>query len=144
MGMWLEHFPRDRFLVLDSSRMRGEAGAVLAEVVGHLGVGAFDFDLSEVHNANTAGDRRPLTIFGRGLRFAAALIPSFLKQPLVSSLQRRGVNVYKMPILSRGKPARPAPSAEQRSEMRDQMERDREELGRLTGFPTDRWLGGDQ
>jgi len=144
MGRWLEHFPRDRFLVLDSSRMRGEAGAVLAEVVGHLGVGAFDFDLSEVHNANTAGDRRPLTIFGRGLRFAAALIPSLLKRPLVSSLQRRGVNVYKMPILSRGKPARPAPSAEQRSEMRDQMERDREELGRLTGFPTDRWLGGDQ
>ena len=144
MRRWLECFPRDRFLMLDSRRMRDEAGAVLDEVVGHLGVEPFDFDLSGVHNTNTAGDRRPLTIFGRGLKFAAALIPGLLKQPLVSSLQRRGVNVYKMPILSRGKPTRPVPTAEQCKEMRDQVNSDLEELGRLTDFPIARWLDGDQ
>ena len=64
MRRWLECFPRDRFLVLDSRRMREDVGAVLVEGVEHLGGEAFDFNLSEVHNANTAGDRRPLTIFG--------------------------------------------------------------------------------
>ena len=144
MGRWLECFPRDRFLVLDSSRMRSEADVVLAEVVEHLGVGVFNFNLSEVHNANKADDRRPLTIIGRGLRFVAALIPGLLKRPFVSSLQKRGVNVYKMPILSRSKLARPAPSSEQCSEMRNQVEGDLGELKRLTGFPLDRWLTGNQ
>ena len=140
----MECFPRDRFLVLDSRRMRSEADVVLAEVVGHLGLEVFNFNLNEVHNTNTAADRRPLTVFGRGLRFAAALIPDLLKRPLVSLLQSRGVNVYKMPILSRSKPARPAPSAEQCREMRNQVKGDLGELMQLTGFPIDHWLVGNQ
>jgi len=36
------------------------------------------------------------------------------------------------------------PSAEQCKEMRDQVNIDLEELGRLTGFPIARWLDGNQ
>jgi len=52
--------------------------------------------------------------------------------------------VYKMPILSRGRPTRPVPTAEQCKEMRDQVNSDLEELGLLTDFPIARWLDGDQ
>ena len=52
MGRWLEVFSRDRFLLIDSRRMREDAEAVLAEVQQHFGVRAHDFDLSSIHNSN--------------------------------------------------------------------------------------------
>ena len=42
---------------------------------GILPVYSFDFDL--VKNANTAAERRPITMMGRLFRFAAALSPSY-------------------------------------------------------------------
>ena len=144
MGRWLEVFSRDRFLLIDSRRMRGDAEAVLAEVQQHFGVRAHDFDLSSIHNSNVAEDRRPLTLLGRGFRFVASLIPSFIKRPFVGYLQGRGVNVYKMPVLSKGRPARASPTIEQCAEMEAEVTNDVTELGRLTGFNIGIWLDGDQ
>jgi len=144
IGRWLEFFSRDRFLLIDSRRMREDPGTVLVEVQQHFGVGTHDFDLSNVHNANVAGDRRPLTLFGRGFRFVASLVPGFIKRPLVGYLQRRGMNVYKMPVLSKGRPPRAAPTEEQRAEMDAEVTSDVAELGRLTGFNIGIWLDGNQ
>jgi len=144
MGRWLEVFSRDRFLLIDSRRMREDAEAVLVEVQQHIGVGAYDFDLSSVHNSNVAGDRRPLTLFGRGFRFVASLVPSFIKQPFVGYLQGKGVNVYKMRVLSKDRPARALPTIEERTEMDAEVTSDVTELGRLTGFNIGIWLDGDQ
>ena len=144
MERWLGNFSRDRFLLIDSGRMRNESRAVLAEILEHLGMDAYDFDMTEVHNANTAMDRRPLTLFGRGIRFAAALIPGFLKQPLVSSLQGKGVNVYKLPIISKARPTRTVPTPEQCVEMNDEVTGDIEKLERITSFPVKQWLDSAQ
>ena len=144
MERWLGNFSRDRFLLIDSGRMRNESRAVLAEILEHLGMDAYDFDMTEVHNANTAMDRRPLTLFGRGFRFAAALIPGFLKQPLVSSLQGKGVNVYKLPIISKARPTRVVPTPEQCVEMNDEVTGDIEKLERITSFPVKQWLDSAQ
>ena len=144
MGRWLEVFSRDRFLLIDSRRMREDAEAVLVEVQQHIGVGAYDFDLSSVHNSNVAEDRRPLTLFGRGFRFVASLVPSFIKQPFVGYLQGKGVNVYKMRVLSKDRPARALPTIEERTEMDAEVTSDVTELGRLTGFNIGIWLDGDQ
>jgi len=144
MERWLENFSHDRFLLIDSGRMRNESRAVLAEILEHLGMDAYDFDMTEVHNANTAMDRRPLTLFGRGFRFAAALIPGFLKQPLVSSLQGKGVNVYKLPIISKARPTRAVPTPEQCVEMNDEVTGDIEKLERITSFPVKQWLDSAQ
>ena len=144
MERWLGNFSRDRFLLIDSGRMRNESRAVLVEILEHLGMDAYDFDMTEVHNANTAMDRRPLTLFGRGFRFAAALIPGFLKQPLVSSLQGKGVNVYKLPIISKARPTRVVPTPEQCVEMNDEVTDDIEKLERITSFPVKQWLDSAQ
>ena len=144
MERWLGSFSHDRFLLIDSGRMRNESRAVLAEILEHLGMDAYDFDMTEVHNANTAMDRRPLTLFGRGFRFAAALIPGFLKQPLVSSLQGKGVNVYKLPIISKARPTRVVPTPEQCVEMNDEVTGDIEKLERITSFPVKQWLDSAQ
>ena len=144
MERWLGSFSHDRFLLIDSGRMRNESRAVLAEILEHLGMDAYDFDMTEVHNANTAMDRRPLTLFGRGFRFAAALIPGFLKQPLVLSLQGKGVNVYKLPIISKARPTRAVPTPEQCVEMNDEVTGDIEKLERITSFPVKQWLDSAQ
>ena len=144
MERWLGNFSHDRFLLIDSGRMRNESRAVLVEILEHLGMDAYDFDMTEVHNANTAMDRRPLTLFGRGFRFAAALIPGFLKQPLVSSLQGKGVNVYKLPIISKARPTRVVPTPEQCVEMNDEVTDDIEKLERITSFPVKQWLDSAQ
>ena len=143
MRRWLECFPRDRFLLLDSKRMRDEVVIVLAEVVEHFGVEAFDFDLQEVHNANTADDRRPLTFFGRGFRLVASMVPRFLKGPLVSMLQRRGVNIYKMPVLSKGRMVREIPDTSELGVLTEELQADLELLEALTGFDTSVWRIGN-
>jgi hypothetical protein len=130
--------------LIDSKRMREEADLVLKEVLEHLDLETHDFHLSSVHNANVAEDRRPLTIFGTCFRFAASLIPGLIKRPLVGYLQGRGVNVYKMPVLSKARPARAAPTAEQRAEMEAEVVSDVAELRRLTGFDIGYWSDGSQ
>jgi hypothetical protein len=139
MRRWLECFPRDRFLLLDSKRMRDESSTVLAEVAEHFGVEAFDFDLHQVHNANTADDRRPLTFFGRGFRLVASMVPKFLKGPLVSMLQKRGVNIYKMPVLSKRRMVRGIPDTSELGALTEELRADLELLEGLTGFDTSAW-----
>jgi len=140
MERWLGSFSRDCFLLIDSDRMRNETRAVLTEVLEHVGVDAYDFDLAAVHNANTAGDRRPLTLFGRVFKGVASLIPGIVKRPLVSSLQSRGINVYKMPVLSSQRREREEPNELQMVQMREDVRQDLSVLTELTGFETSNWL----
>ena len=87
---------------------------------------------------------RDSTLIGRGFRFVTSLVPSFIKRPFVGYLQGRGVNVYKMPVLSKGRPARASPSIEQCAEMDAEVTSDVSELERLTGFNIGIWLDRDQ
>ena len=139
MARWLEYFGRGSFLFIEAKRMRGEPERVLSEVVEHLGLASHEFDLAAVHNANIAEDRRPLTLFGRVFKFTAALIPNFIKRPVVSTLEGRGVNVYKMPVLSRARSIRRRAGAEHYAMLGEEVRNDLESLEDLTGFSTAHW-----
>ena len=80
--------------------MRSDASGVLEEVCDHLSVTPYSFDFDLVKNANTAAERRPITMMGRLFRFAAALLPNFIKAPIVRRLQSRDIDVYTLPVLS--------------------------------------------
>ncbi len=140
MVRWLDHFERGSFLLIEANRMRHEPGVVLAEVCAHLGIDSFDFDLDAVHNANTAADRRPMTPFGRLFRFAASLLPGFIKGPIVRRLQARGTNVYKLPVLSSAAPEKREISDAQRALLAEQVNADLALLEDSTGFAVEQWM----
>ncbi len=137
---WQEHFERDSLLIIEANRMRHEPAVVLSEVCAHLGVESYDFDLDAVHNANTAADRRPITLFGRLFRFAASLLPGFIKGPIVRRLQARGTNVYKLPVLSSSAPEKREISDAQRALLAEQVNADLALLEQSTGFAVDQWM----
>ena len=136
---WLEHFERDSILLIEANRMRHEASMVLEEVCKHLSISSHSFDLDSVHNANTAADRRPMTVFGRLFRFAASLLPGFIKGPIVRRLQARGVNVYKMPVLSSKAPAKREITDVQRNLLAKEVNVDLALLEQSTGFDCSKW-----
>ena len=140
LARWYDLFSGDRFLLIESSRMRSEPGVVLSEIVEHLGVAKFDFNLSSVHNANTAADRRPITLFGKVFKVVASVIPGIIKRPIVKSLQSRGINVYKMPVLSSQRKKREGPSESEMVQMREDIRQDLSVLTELTGFDISNWL----
>ena len=139
MARWLEYFGRGSFLFIEAKRMRDEPESVLSEVVEHLDLAPHGFDLGAVHNTNPAEDRRPLTLFGRAFKFTASLIPNLIKRPVVSALQDRGMNVYKMPILSRGRSIGRRAGPEHYAMLGEQVRNDLESLEELTGFSTTHW-----
>ena len=139
IGRWLQHFDRDSILLIEANRMRHEASMVLEEVCNHLSLSSHSFDLDSIHNANTAADRRPMTLFGRLFRFMASLLPGFVKGPIVRRLQSRGVNVYKMPVLSSKAPAKREISNEQRSLLAAKVNADLALLEESMGFDCSKW-----
>ena len=139
LSRWYESFSADRFLLIDSSRMRTEPGVVLAEVEEHLGIVGFEFNLGEVRTSNTASDRRPLTWFGKLFKGLASIIPGIIKQPLVNSLQGRGINVYRMPVLSSQRKERIGPVESEMEQMKNDIQQDLIILKQLTGFETSDW-----
>lgn len=140
LSRWFDLFPSDRFLLIDADQMRSDPGAVLGEVILHLNLDEFEFDFDSVRNANTAGDRRPLTLFGTVFKGFASLIPGIVKRPLVSYLQSRGINVYKMPVLSSHREKRGGPSESEMVQMREEVRQDLSVLAGLTGFDISNWL----
>ena len=63
MERWLEHFDLKRFLVIDSSRLRGESLDVLRETEEFLHLDEAEYDLSPSRHSNSAATRRPMTGF---------------------------------------------------------------------------------
>ena len=137
---WLEHFEKDSILLIEANRMRHDASTVLEEVCNHLSISSHSFDFDSVYNANTAADRRPITLFGRVFRFTASLLPGFIKGPIVRRLQTRGVNVYKMPVLSSKAPAKRAITDEQRALLAESVNADLGLLEKSPGFDCSNWI----
>ena len=102
-------------------------------------ISSHTFDFDSVHNANTAADRRPMTVFGRLFRFTASLLPGFIKGPIVRKLQTRGVNVYKMPVLSSKAPAKRTITDQQRALLAEVVNPDLGLLEKSTGFDCSNW-----
>ncbi len=139
ISKWLEFFDLDSLLIIEAKRMRGESLRILEEVCEHIGVSDFSFNLDKVHNTNSASERRPITIFGRLFRGLAGLLPGFVKRPIVKRLQKRGVDVYKMPLLSSKVPEKREITDSQRLLMAEMVNTDLALLEELTGFSNSDW-----
>jgi hypothetical protein len=139
MQRWLEHFPLEQFLIIDSQRMRREPETVLSEVEAFLGLGNHSYDLDPSRHANSATDRRPITAIGRLVRAAFSLIPNFAKRPIVSRLQARDINIYAAPVISR-KAEKLSAGPEHYSICGESVCEDLGLFESLTGFDTSRWV----
>ncbi|MEC7744442.1 MAG: sulfotransferase domain-containing protein [Candidatus Thermoplasmatota archaeon] len=138
MQGWLEHFPLNQFLIIDSQRMRNDPEGVLGEVGGFLGLPNFEYDFDPSRHANSATDRRPITNVGRAIRSLFSLIPAFIKKPIVSRLQARDINIYAAPVISR-RAEKAAAGPEHYSICADSLRSDLKDFESLTGFDTSRW-----
>jgi len=139
ISRWLEQFDRDSILLIEANRMRYNASEVLEDVCNHLSVPSHSFNFNLVKNANTAADRRPITVFGRMFRFTAGLLPGFIKAPIVRGLQSRGINVYKLPVLSAKSASKRGITEEQRALLAPDINADLELLEDSMGFDCSKW-----
>ena len=140
MRRWLEHFDLNRFLFVDSSRLRGEPLDVLRETESFLQLDEAEYDLDSSRHSNSAGTRRPMTELGNFVSGAFSLIPNAIKSPLVRYLQKRDLNIYKLPILSRRGAVFPLDDSHYLTcgeELSDELEL----FESLTGFKTAAWRG---
>jgi len=140
MARWLEHFPLEQFLIIDSQRMRTQPDRVLEEVESFLGLGTHSYDLDPRRHANTAMDRRPVTQLGRLVRGIFSIVPNWIKGPVVRSLQARDINIYAAPVLSRTATPRSV-GPEHISICADEICEDLAQFESLTGFSTSHWVG---
>lgn len=101
MQNWLKQFDLDRFIILNSSRMRSEPLQVMSEIEEFLGIDNWQYDLNMSRHSNPAVGRRPMSRFGSAVRVVFSLIPGFAKSPIVRFLQKRDLNIYRLPLLSR-------------------------------------------
>ena len=139
VARWLHHFDRESIFLIEANRMRHDPSKVLEDVCDHLSLSSHLFDLESVHNANTAADRRPMTVFGHLFRFTSSLLPGFIKGPIVRRLQTRGVNVYKMPVLSNKAPAKREITESQRNLLAKEVNADLALLEESMGFDCSKW-----
>ncbi len=136
---WLEHFDRDSILLIEANRMRHNASDVLEDVCNHLSVSSHSFNFDLVKNANTAADRRPITVFGRLFQFSAGLLPDFIKAKIVRRLKFRGINVYNLPILSVKATSKRVITDEQRALLAPEINADLALLEESMGFDCTKW-----
>lgn len=101
MSRWLKEFDLDRFIIIDSGRLKSEPDNVLNEIEKFLGIGNYNYNIEQSKHSNSAISRRPITSFGKLARGAFSLIPEKLKTPIVKTLQKRDFNIYSLPILSK-------------------------------------------
>tara|TARA_B100000029_G_scaffold380278_1_gene375297 strand:- start:623 stop:1507 length:885 start_codon:yes stop_codon:yes gene_type:complete len=139
MSRWLGVFERERFLFVDSARMRSEPEGVLDEVTSHLFLDRFQYDCTMQVNANLARKRRRPTLLGRGVRSMIELIPGSMRKKLAEPLQRRSLNIYNLPIISR-KGERVNLGKEHYRICQPQVVRDLKRFEEITGFSTGHWL----
>jgi len=100
MVNWLKYFELDRFVIINTSRMRSDPMAAVREVEGFLGIEEWDYDVNMDRHANPASSNRRATAVGTFAKFCFSFIPKLVKSPIVKSLQRRDWNIYRLPLLS--------------------------------------------
>jgi len=139
MARWLERFERESFLIFDSKRLRSAPAVVLGEINSHFGLGGFEYDYQYDKNANASLDRRGVTPLGRTFKAAVRIIPKSVRSFLASPLQKRLLNIYDLPIISKKGEDSPLTKDHYRI-CEGEVVPDLVEFERITGFSTKKWL----
>jgi hypothetical protein len=139
MARWLERFGIERFLIVDSSRMRVSPDVILGEINSHFGLGEFEYDYLSEKNANASLGRRGATPLGRGFKAAVRIIPKTVRDVLARPLQKRLLNIYDLPLISRKGEKSPLTKSHYQI-CEGEVVPDLFEFERITGFSTKKWL----
>lgn len=139
MGRWLEIFEIESFLLIDSERMRVKPEEVLGEITSHFGLPHYDYDYEATRGANTSRSRRGMTRLGYVFKRVVRLIPQSIRGTLARPLQKRSLNIYDLPLISKRGEA--APLTEENYRMcAEEVVPDMEKFEAITGFPTQHWV----
>ncbi len=101
MERWLEKFELNRFYIIESTDLRTRPKEVLGELDEFLGLSRHDYNIDMKRESNSASTRRPMSAAGRIVRTFFSYVPNLLKGPIVRILEKRNLNIYKAPILSK-------------------------------------------
>ena len=138
MRRWLKEFDLDRFLIIDSGKLKSNPIDVLREIEGFLEIKKYDYILDESRHSNSAASRRPITFLGKSARIIFSIIPKTIKQPIIKILQKRDFNIYNLPILSKKGISYKLESLHYKICGKELIE-ELEILQKITGFDIDIW-----
>ena len=138
MRRWLKEFDLDRFLIIDSDKLKSNPIDVLREIEGFLEIKKYDYILDESRHSNSAASRRPITFLGKSARIIFSIIPKTIKQPIIKILQKRDFNIYNLPILSKKGISHKLESLHYKICGKELIE-ELEILQKITGFDIDIW-----
>jgi len=138
MRRWLEFFPLSSFFIIGSDAMRSRPIEILREIESFLDLNNHDYDTNMDRHSNSANRRRPISKLGILVRHVFSLIPRFIKGPIVRILQKRDLNIYSAPILSRKVP-RLSPQEKHYRLCMPEITKEMDLLTELTGFGTSDW-----
>ena len=139
MERWLRLFPVDRFLIIDSRKMKEEPEKVIRDVFSHLGVDQVGIDLDRVFS-NIGENRRQTTILGKIMTYLESLVPSRIRIRIANFLRGRGLNPYKLPLVSRRIMERDGFLGEPYQLAYQEVTEDLKLFSKLTDFDINDWL----
>ena len=138
MQRWLEYFSLDQFLIIDSQRMKYEPEKVLIEIDKFLKIKPYSYQTQSSKHANSALSRRPITTIGKSIRIFFSLVPQIIKNPIVRVLQKKDIDIYRAPIISK-RAGVVSVEPEHYSICADSVNSDLKEFESLTKFDTTHW-----
>ncbi len=101
MSRWLKEFDLGQFIIVDSGRLKSNPNSSLIEIENFLDIENYNYNIEQSRHSNSAISRRPITSMGKLTRIFFSLFPNKLKLPIVETLQKRDLNIYSLPILSK-------------------------------------------
>ena len=138
MSRWLKEFNLNHFLIIDSAVLKTDPISTLKKIEDFLGLESIEYNINKNRHSNSAASRRPMTSFGKATRGLFAIIPNFIKKPIVEKLQKRDFNIYNLPLLSR-KGLNHTLDSNHYNICGKELIKDLELFEKLTGFNTRNW-----
>tara|TARA_B100001250_G_scaffold143371_1_gene122705 strand:+ start:3153 stop:4043 length:891 start_codon:yes stop_codon:yes gene_type:complete len=138
MSRWLKEFNLDHFLIIDSEILKTDPMSILKKIEDFLELDSIEYSIDRNRHSNSAASRRPMTPFGKITREIFAIMPNFIKKPIVEKLQKRDFNIYSLPLLSR-KGVTHSLDSKHYNICGKELMQDLELFEKLTGFDTSTW-----
>lgn len=141
MERWLNFFELERFLFVDSRDLRNSPELVLRDIDSHLGIDEYEYDLERGGKSNESRNRRAVTGVGVAFKRVVRFIPESTRNILSMPLQKRSINIYDLPIISREGEASQLGS-EHYNTCATEVISDLERFEVVSGFSTSHWVEG--
>ena len=139
MQRWLSYFPRDRFHLIGAEEMRKKPEKTTESVFAHMGVDSISLNTNDVFS-NSGSSRRVNNSLGNIISFLESTLPGKFRVKIANFLRSRGLNPYKLTIISKKIMSRPGQLGKPYSVTSEMIVDDLEFFSQLTDFDVSEWL----